>query len=34
MFINMLNKGYIMPLYFGFLGSNLTPFNNAPFYQG
>ena len=28
----MLNKGLIIPAYFGFLGSNLAPFNLAPFY--
>ena len=28
----MLNKGLIIPAYFGFLGSNLAPFGQAPFY--
>lgn len=32
MFFNCLNKGIVMPLFFGFLGSGLAPFNNAPFF--
>lgn len=31
MFINMLNKGFIIQPYFGFLGSNLSGFNLAQF---
>ena len=32
MFVNMLNKGWIIPVCFGFAGSQLAPFNQAPFY--